>query len=67
MIINTGQLLSPHDNFLIQKYLENRYPRMATLILFLACRKAYPSIDSNRLYRICYYKIQTKIKPNRPI
>jgi hypothetical protein len=67
MNIDVNQVLNPHDTFLIRKYLEKRCPRLATLVLFLACRKAYPGIDPNRLYKVCWHKIRTKIEPNKPV
>jgi hypothetical protein len=67
MNIDTGKLLNRHDMLMIQKYIDKHSPRMATLILFLACRRAYPSINPERLYKVCWYKIRARIEPNKPL
>jgi hypothetical protein len=67
MNLSVSQVLSPQDTSLIKRYLEKQCPRMATLILFLACRKTYPNIDPDRLYKICLFKIQAKLRPPSPV
>jgi hypothetical protein len=67
MKINVGQLLNSYEVYQLQKYLKNGKPRTATLILYLACRKAYPDINLDQLYKACWKKILAKIDiPSQP-
>lgn len=67
MRIEISTLLNEYEIYQLQKYLKNKKPRTATLILYLACRKAYPGINLDRLYKACWNKIQAKIElSNQP-
>jgi hypothetical protein len=62
MRIKIGTLLNDYEIYKLKKYLKGGKPRTATLILYLACRKAYPKIDFEQLYRACWDKILTKFE-----
>lgn len=67
MRIEIRTLLNEYEIYQLQKYLKNNKPRTATLILYLACRKAYPDINLDQLYKACWKKILAKIDiPNQP-
>jgi hypothetical protein len=62
MRIEIRTLLNEYEIYQLQKYLKNNKPRTATLILYLACRKEYPDINLDQLYKACWRKIKSKIE-----